>query len=146
MSSNSESSCGQKNGANNTQCRPWLRRSCSVGKRGSRPTLQRRRYLSLGSQSPGNDHLCIRQHNASMFNPLMDTLKAQSNGPLYSTTVMVHWPLMGRLLHLVQRGKAWVDCSPLLAVPHVIAHPSTASVPTSYYSMWHYNYQCPLKA
>ena len=28
--------------------------------------------------------------------------------------------------------------SPLLAVPNVIAHPSTASVPTSYYSMWHY--------
>ena len=29
---------------------------------------------------------------------------------------------------------------PLLAVPNVTAHPSTASVPTSYYSMWHYNY------
>jgi len=29
---------------------------------------------------------------------------------------------------------------PLLAVPNVTAHPSTASVglPTSYYSMWHY--------
>ena len=29
--------------------------------------------------------------------------------------------------------------SPLLTVPNVTAHPSTASVPTSYYSMWHYN-------
>jgi len=29
--------------------------------------------------------------------------------------------------------------SPLLAVPNVTAHPSTASVPTSYYSMWRYN-------
>jgi len=28
---------------------------------------------------------------------------------------------------------------PLLAVPNVTAHPSTASVPTSYYSMSHYN-------
>ena len=28
---------------------------------------------------------------------------------------------------------------PLLAVPTVTAHPSTASVLTSYYSMWHYN-------
>ena len=28
--------------------------------------------------------------------------------------------------------------SPLLSVPNVTAHPSTASVPTSYYSMWHY--------
>jgi len=26
---------------------------------------------------------------------------------------------------------------PLLAVPNVTAHPSTASVPTLYYSMWH---------
>jgi len=26
-----------------------------------------------------------------------------------------------------------------LAVTFGIAHPSTASVPTSYYSMWHYN-------
>ena len=30
-------------------------------------------------------------------------------------------------------------------VPNVTAHPSMASVPTSYYSMWHYNYRCPLK-
>jgi len=28
--------------------------------------------------------------------------------------------------------------SPLLAVPNVTAHPSVASVPTSYYLMWHY--------
>jgi len=28
--------------------------------------------------------------------------------------------------------------SPLLPVPNVTAHPSTASVPTSYYLMWHY--------
>ena len=31
--------------------------------------------------------------------------------------------------------------SPFLSVPNVTAHPSiTASVPTSDYSMWHYNY------
>jgi len=29
--------------------------------------------------------------------------------------------------------------SPLLAVPNVTAHPSTASIPTSYYLMWHCN-------
>ena len=33
----------------------------------------------------------------------------------------------------------------LLAVRHVTAHPSTTSVPTSYYSMWHYNYLFTLK-
>jgi len=39
---------------------------------------------------------------------------------------------------LVQREGAWAGCgltSPLLAVPNVTAHPSAASVPTSYYSM-----------
>ena len=37
---------------------------------------------------------------------------------------------------------------PLLAVPNVTnvtAHPSTASVTSSYYLMWHYNCLCPLK-
>jgi len=38
-----------------------------------------------------------------------------------------------------EEGAGWaaVPPTPLLAVPHVTAHPSTASVPTSYYSMWH---------
>jgi len=44
-----------------------------------------------------------------------------------NNTKLVHWPLMGGLLHLVQRGKA--PPSPLLAVPNVTAHQSTASVP-----------------
>ena len=35
-------------------------------------------------------------------------------------------------------GRAAAPPSPLLAVPNVTSHPSTASVPTSYYSMWHY--------
>jgi len=36
---------------------------------------------------------------------------------------------MGGLLHLVLRGRAWAGWpSPLLAVPNVTAHPSTASV------------------
>jgi len=34
---------------------------------------------------------------------------------------LVHWPLMGGLLHLVQRGEDW-------AGPNVTAHPATASV------------------
>jgi len=35
--------------------------------------------------------------------------------------------------------------SPVLAVPNVTAHSSTASVPTLYYAMRHYNYRCTLK-
>jgi len=53
----------------------------------------------------------------STVNHLMGTLKAQNNGPLYSNTVI------GTL----------APPSPLIAVPNVTAHPSTASVPTSYY-------------
>ena len=39
-----------------------------------------------------------------------------------NNTKLVHWPLMGGLLHLVQRGEAWAGCgpapSPLIAVPN----------------------------
>jgi len=60
---------------------------------------------------------------------LMDTLKPRSNGPLYSNTVI------GTL--------AWVGCYIWYSVvPNVTAHPSTTSVATSYYSMWHYNFLC----
>jgi len=38
-----------------------------------------------------------------------------------------------------RRGLAAAPPSPLLAVPNVATHPSTASVPTSYYLMWQYN-------
>jgi len=37
----------------------------------------------------------------------------------------VYWPLMGGLLHLVQRGGDWAGP---LAVPNVTGHPSTAIV------------------
>ena len=43
---------------------------------------------------------------------------------------LVHWPLMGGLLHLVQRGGDWAGLQPAQASPRcTIAHPSTASVP-----------------
>jgi len=59
-------------------------------------------------------------------NPLMGTgnYSATSNN-----MKLVHWLLMGGLLHLVQRGGAWAGCGTaqfLLAVPNVTAHPSMA--------------------
>jgi len=66
----------------------------------------------------------------------MGTLKPQSNGPLYRNTVIGT---------LAVDGWAAAPPSPLLAVPHVTAHPSTASVPTTYYLMWHYNYPVSIK-
>ena len=83
-----------------------------------------------------NDLLCVECN----VNPLPGTLKPQSNGPLVHYTAirwLVHWP--------AKRG--WAGCGPaqsLIAVPNVTAHPSTASVPTLYYSMWHYSYSCTL--
>ena len=61
-------------------------------------------------------------------NPLMGTgnYSATSNN-----MKLVRWPLIGGLLHLVQREGDWAGRSPprpLLAVPNVTAHPSTASV------------------
>ena len=69
----------------------------------------------------------------------IDHLDSKGN---YSTTsnntTLVHLLLMGGLLHLVQRGgltragapPGFLPApSPLLAVPNVTAHPSTASVP-----------------
>jgi len=61
------------------------------------------------------------------FNPLdsKGNYNATSNN-----TKFAHWPLMDGLF-LVQRGGAWACCgppSPLLAVPNVTAHPSSASV------------------
>ena len=45
---------------------------------------------------------------------------------------LVHWPLMGGLLHLIQRSGDWAGPQParsLFAVRNVTAYPSTASVP-----------------
>ena len=70
---------------------------------------------------------------------VMGKLKPQSNGSLYSNTVIVNWSLMGGLLHLVQQGGAWAGCGSiqsLLAVSNVTAHPSTASVPVTVLLIW----------
>jgi len=47
----------------------------------------------------------------------------------------------GLFIWYSKEGPEWAAAlpSPLLAVPNLTAHPSTASVPTSYYLMWHYN-------
>jgi len=74
----------------------------------------------------------------------MSTLKPQISGSLglYSNTVI------GNCLLAVTFGTAKRDLDGLrpIAVPNVTAHPSTsASVPTSYYSMRHCNNLCSLK-
>jgi len=43
---------------------------------------------------------------STLLNHLIATLRPQSNGPSSSNTMTgnVHWPLMGGMLHLVQRA------------------------------------------
>jgi len=86
---------------------------------------------NCGSLKPAS--LCSAAPLSLLFIPLMGTLKPHSN--VYTLIRwLLHWPLMGGLLHLVQRGGAWAGCGSaqsLLAVPNVTAHPSTATVPTS---------------
>jgi len=60
------------------------------------------------------------------FNPLMGILKPQSNGPLYSYTVIGTLAVDG---YSCTFGTAAAPLSPLLAVPDVTAHPSSAIVP-----------------
>jgi len=84
---------------------------------------------------------CKPLTSSQLFSPLMCALKPQTR------TIMQQYGDW-------YTGRWWVGCyiwyskegigrgnspsRPLLAVPHVTAHPSTASVPTSYYSMWHF--------
>ena len=76
----------------------------------------------------------------SAINPLIPTLKPQSNGPLYSNTVIGTlavdgWAVTFGKARRSGPGRATAPPSPLFAVPDVTAHPSTASVPTSYHLM-----------
>ena len=72
-------------------------------------------------------------------NPLMGTLKPHSNGPLYSNTVIGTLAVDGwAVTFAATNGCGPTQSSPLLVVPNLTAHPSTASVPTSHYSMWHF--------
>jgi len=73
----------------------------------------------------------------------MGAIKPHSNGPLftqqYSDFYAGCWWVGCYILYSEEGpGRAMALHSLLLAVPNVTAHPSTASVPTSYYSMWHY--------
>ena len=66
-------------------------------------------------------------------------IKPQSNGPLYSNMVISTLAADGWAVTFgtVRSGLGPRPVlSSVLSVPHVTAHPSTASVPTSYYLMW----------
>ena len=73
------------------------------------------------------------------INHLIATLKPQSNGPSHSNTVIGTLAVDGWAVTFWYSEEGTERCrSPpwaLLAVPNVTASASTASVPTSHYSM-----------
>jgi len=76
------------------------------------------------------------------------TLTPQNSGPLYSNTVIGTLAVDGWAVTFSTARRGLGRLGPahsLLAVPNVTAHPSTASLPTSYYLMWHYNCLLTLK-
>jgi len=79
-------------------------------------TLYNMKTKSLATQRTSPRCGCWTNH--IKINPLMPRLKLHSNGLLYSNTVIgIHWPLMGGLLHLAQRGGAWAGCGPAQSLP-----------------------------
>jgi len=58
-----------------------------------------------------------------------------------SNAVIGHWTLMGGLLHLVQRGRAWVGCgpdqSPEPRCTKCDTLPINGQCTNLYYSRWH---------
>ena len=81
--------------------------------------------------SPGHSPKSVETlHNwPRPVNPLIGTGNCSATS---NNIKLVHWPLMGGLLHLVQRGGDWAGPQPtqgLLAVPNVTAHTPMASVP-----------------
>ena len=68
----------------------------------------------------------------------MGILKPHGNGPLYRNTVIGTLAVDGWAVTFgtARRGRPRSPPRPLLAVPNVTAQPSTASVLSSYYSMW----------
>jgi len=69
--------------------------------------------------------------------PLRGTLKLQRNGPSNVAIGILAVDGWAFTFGTASPGQATAPPSPLLAVPNVTAHPSTANVPTSYY-IWHF--------
>ena len=93
-----------------------------------------KRILKLFSPSGSQTILhCVSK--CSKFNPLMGTGNYSARRIIWSWYTGRWW--MGCYIWYSEEGTARGPSPPrpLLAVPNVTAHPSTASVPTSYYSM-----------
>jgi len=90
----------------------------------------------------GDSHsevVSYRCNNTGKWLTLYDHIKAAQQRTIIQQTVIGTLAVDG---WAVTFGTARMG---LGAVPDVTAHPSTASVPASYHSIWHYNCFCTLK-
>ena len=56
-------------------------------------------------------------HNDDTDNDINHLDSKGNYSAISNNTKLVHWPLMGGLLHLVQRGEAWAGCGPAQSPP-----------------------------
>ena len=70
------------------------------------------------------------------INPLIGIKTPYSSGDWY-TLAVDGWTVTCGTARRDLGGLQPRPCRSLFAVPNVTGHPSTASVPTLYYSMWH---------
>jgi len=73
----------------------------------------------------------------------------QRNESLYSSNVIGALAVDGWAVTYGTARRAWAGCGPTQFPPRCTkcnSHPSTANVPISYYSMWHFNCLCILTA
>jgi len=97
----------------------------------SYPVRLLQRVLSINA-------IWLVRHNAmlslaiviTIFNTLIGTLKPQNNDDWYTGR-----PLVDRYIWYSEEGTRRAPSNPLLPVPNLTAHPSTVSVPTSYFLM-----------
>ena len=89
-------------------------------------------------KSPRKTTLDVAKLHQCNINLLMATFKKLKR--IAAMRRLVHWPLVYIWYSEEGPGGAAAPPSPPIATPNVTAHPSTVSVPISYYSMWHYNY------
>ena len=109
------------------------RTDCTGRQRPSQPYVHRSRLQQRH----------IRRPSWSRARPaLFDPLIPQSNWPLYSNTVIGTLAVDGWAVTFGTARRGLGGLCPAQSPPICTKcnnHPSTASVPTSYYSMWHHN-------
>ena len=83
---------------------------------------------------------CLLATIRQPFNRHIKTADHQYSNTVIGTLAVDGWAVGCYIWYSEEGlGQATAPPSPLIAVPNVTAHPSTAKLPSSYYSMWHCN-------